>query len=338
MEQPHHVAGDAGATPASLAIRTDGLTKQYGEGSDGVLAVDHLDLDVGTGEIFGFLGPNGAGKSTTIDMLLDYIRPTAGGAEVLGMDPRRDAEELRHHIGVVPEGYGLYERLTGRRHLEFAIEWKDADDEPDALIDRVGLEATDAARPVGDYSKGMRQRLALAMALVGEPDLLILDEPSSGLDPHGIRLLRDIVREEASRGATVFFSSHILDQVEAVCDRVAILVDGRLVGIDTIDGLRRAIGQSSTVKLRIDGHLDADPEAVPGVESARWQGDRLVVSCARPSAKARLITRLTTRGVDIADIEVETPSLEDVFTAYTTEHEPVEADQEALLAMTGGGR
>jgi ABC-2 type transport system ATP-binding protein len=195
------------------AIETQGLTKRYGSGDDAVLAVDGLDLTVEEGEVFGFLGPNGAGKSTTIDMLLDYGRPTSGTATVLGLDAQDDSEQLRERIGVLPEGYGLYDRLTGRRHLEFAVEWQDADDDPDEILDRVGLDDDDAARPVGDYSKGMQQRLGLGMALVGQPDLLILDEPSSGLDPIGIREMRDIVRAEADRGATVFFSSHIMSEV-----------------------------------------------------------------------------------------------------------------------------
>src|SRR6056297_3406256 len=191
------------------AIRTSGLTKRYDGGLLGsdVTAVDGLDLVVEEGEVYGFLGPNGAGKSTTIDVLLDYARPTAGTATVLGHDANAESEAVSERVGVLPEGYGLYDRLTGRRNLEFALDWRGADDDPDRLLDRVGLDADDAARPVGDYSKGMTQRVALAMVLVGDPDLLVLDEPSSGLDPNGIRLLREIVREQAAQGTTVFFSS-----------------------------------------------------------------------------------------------------------------------------------
>jgi ABC-2 type transport system ATP-binding protein len=300
------------------AIRTDSLTKRFGED---VVAVDSLDLRVEAGEVFGFLGPNGAGKSTTIDMLLDYVRPTEGTATVLGMDVHEESETLRERIGVLPDGLGLYDRLTGRRHLEFAIDWKDAEDDPDRILDRVGLDESDAARPVGDYSKGMAQRLALGMALVGDPDLLILDEPSSGLDPHGIRQMRELVREEASRGTTVFFSSHILGQVEAVCDRVGILSDGELVAVDTVEDLRKTVGAGSEIRLHLtnEGGVDADRLAtdLEGVDSARLADGILRVECADSSAKARVITRLTNVGVDILDVDSEEASLEEVFTAYT---------------------
>ena len=309
---------------ADPAIRTNGLTKRYHSHDETVVAVDALDLTVERGEVFGFLGPNGAGKSTTIDMLLDYSRPTAGSATVLGLDPRRDTERLRCRIGVLPEGFGLYERLTGRRHLEFAVAWSGADDDPAELLERVGLDDRDADRAVGEYSKGMSQRLALGMALVGEPDLLILDEPSSGLDPHGIRLMRDIVRDEAGRGATVFFSSHILGQVEAVCDRVGILDDGELVAVDTVEGLRNAVGSRTELRLRLSEMNDgsaverADVSAVDGVSSVRDEGGILRVTCSDAAAKATVVTRLTTAGVAILDIDSERASLEDVFTVYTT--------------------
>jgi ABC-2 type transport system ATP-binding protein len=300
------------------AIRTNSLTKRFGED---VVAVDSLDLRVGEGEVFGFLGPNGAGKSTTIDMLLDYVRPTEGIATVLGMDAHEESEALRKRIGVLPDGVDLYDRLTGRRHLEFAIDWKEADDDPDPILDRVGLDERDAARPVGDYSKGMAQRLALGMALVGDPDLLILDEPSSGLDPHGIRQMRELVREEASRGTTVFFSSHILGQVEAVCDRVGILSEGELVAVDTVEDLRKTVGAGSEIRLHLTDEGGVDPDRLAadleGVDSARLTDGLLRVECADSSAKAQVVTRLANRSVDILDIDAEEASLEEVFTAYT---------------------
>ncbi|WP_226482081.1 ABC transporter ATP-binding protein [Natrinema amylolyticum] len=297
------------------AIQTDDLTKRFGD----VVAVDGLDLHVREGEVFGFLGPNGAGKSTTIDMLLDYVRPTEGTATVLGADAREESEALRERIGVLPEGMSLYDRLTGRRHLEFAIEWADADDDPDAILDRVGLDERDAARSVGDYSKGMQQRLALGMALVGDPDLLILDEPSSGLDPHGIRRMRELVREEAANGTTVFFSSHVLGQVEAVCDRVGILSDGELVAVDTVEGLRRTVGAGSELRLRVSGDIGVTLTDIDGVDSVRSADGIVRVACSDSRAKARVVTRLTNAGVDILDVDSEEASLEDVFTAYTTD-------------------
>ncbi|MCU4799872.1 ABC transporter ATP-binding protein [Halobacteria archaeon HArc-gm2] len=215
------------------AIDTDGLTKRYGS----TVALDGLDLTVESGEVYGFLGPNGAGKSTTINLLLNYVRPTDGSATVLGLDPWDDVVALHDRVGILPDRYDTYDGLSARRHLRLVIDTKRSDDDPEALLTRVGL--TDAAdRPAGEFSQGMEQRLALAMALVGDPDLLILDEPFTGLDPHGVALVRDVVAEETDRGATVFFSSHVLGQVELVCDRLGILHHGSLVGEGTLDGFR----------------------------------------------------------------------------------------------------
>lgn len=295
------------------AIQTNGLTKQFGE----TVALDSLELTVQEGEVFGFLGPNGAGKSTTINLLLDFMRPTAGSATVLGMDTRAESEAIRSRIGVLAEGIDLYGRLTGRRHLELAIQWSDGDETPEELLERVDLAKTAAARTVGDYSKGMKQRLALGMALAGDPELLILDEPSTGLDPNGIRRMRELVRTEATSGTTVFFSSHDLGQVEAVCDRVAILNAGELITVDTIDGLRDAMGAGSELYLRMTTEPDIDVTTIEGVSTAVYENDRLVVTCHDPHAKAAVIGRLLDAGVEILDIDTSRVALEDVFAAYT---------------------
>ncbi|PSQ26945.1 ABC transporter ATP-binding protein, partial [Halobacteriales archaeon QS_9_67_15] len=236
------------------AIELDGLTKRFGD----VTALRGVNMTVEDGDVFGFLGPNGAGKTTTIDIILDFVRPTAGSATVLGMDAREDSEAIRERLGVLPEGFDLYDRLTGRQHLEFVAEARGADLDVTETLDRVGLELEDAERKTGGYSRGMKQRLALGMALVGDPDLLILDEPSSGLDPNGARLMRQIVREENERGATVFFSSHILGQVEAVCDEVAILQDGQIVAEDSVEGLRAATDTGTRLVVSV---ASADLEA-----------------------------------------------------------------------------
>ena len=298
------------------AIETHGLTKRYGD----VAAVEDIDLTVERGEVFGFLGPNGAGKSTTIGLLLDYIRPTAGRASVLGVDVQRDPERISRRIGVLPEGYGLYERLTGRRHVEFAIRTKGADDDPNELIDRVGLDQTAADRPVGGYSKGMCQRLAMAMALTGDPDLLVMDEPSSGLDPNGIREMQALVREEAESGTTVFFSSHILEHVERVCDRVGILHDGRLVAVDSIEGLHDSLGGGATVTLELERPIPDAIErltAIDGVADAVASGPRVEVTCVDPRAKAAVVSQLHERGTAVRDVAIEDASLESLFTALT---------------------
>jgi len=296
------------------AIELDGVTKRFGD----VTAVQDLTFRVGEGEVFGFLGPNGAGKSTTINMILDFVRPTAGSVRALGHDAQDGSVAVRRRTGVLPEGFDVYDRLTGREHVEFAMRSKDVEADPDAVLDRVGI-ADAADRTAGGYSKGMAQRLALAMALVGDPDLLILDEPSSGLDPAGAKEMREIVRTEAERGATVFFSSHVLGQVEAVCDRVGIMREGSLVAEDSIQGLREAIGTDSTLRITVGG--DAIPdldavEALDGVSSATTDGETVVVSC-RDDAKTTVIATLEDGGVTVEDFETSEASLEDLFLAYT---------------------
>jgi ABC-2 type transport system ATP-binding protein len=296
------------------AIELSDVTKQFGD----VTALQGLDMTVEEGEVFGFLGPNGAGKSTTINTLLDFVRPTSGEVRVLGHDAQRESVAVRRRTGVLPEGFDTYERLTARQHVAFAVESKGADDDPEELLDRVGLgDAVD--RKAGGFSKGMTQRLALAMALVGDPDLLILDEPSTGLDPNGAREMRTIVREEADRGATVFFSSHILGQVESVCDRVGILRKGELVAVDSIEGLRAKSGAETTLEIEADGvteeALDA-VRAVDGVSEARADGSTVVVSCAG-DVKMAALDALESAGADVQDFSTREASLEDLFAAYT---------------------
>ncbi len=297
------------------ALETQNLTKRFGD----VTAVDGIDLCVEEGEVFGFLGPNGAGKSTTINVVLDFVRPTSGQATVLGHDAQTDTAAIRRRVGVLPEGYGLYPRLSGRRHVEQAIEHKNGDDDPDAILDRVGLDPADGRRRAGEYSQGMRQRLVLGMALVGNPDLLILDEPTNGLDPNGARMLREIVEAHAERGATVFFSSHILEQVQAVCDRVAILNEGRVVAVDSIQGLRREVGTGSTLSLSVDRVPDVDLSGVAGVSHVGTEDSTVRVGCTEPGAKIRVIDRVREAGASVEDITTSEASLADLFAAYTTD-------------------
>ncbi|WP_435179759.1 ABC transporter ATP-binding protein [Halorussus sp. AFM4] len=299
------------------AIETHDLTKRFG---DDVVAVDSLNLTVDAGEIFGFLGPNGAGKSTTINVLLDFIRPTEGSAEVLGHDAQTETRAIRRRVGVLPEGAALYDRLTGREHVEWVAETKGADADPDAILDRVGLDPAARERGAGGYSKGMAQRLALGMALVGDPDLLVLDEPSSGLDPNGIQAMRDLLREEAERGTTVFFSSHILPQVEAVCDRVGIMSDGRLVAEDTIEGLRRSAGGRGRVTATVDRvpeGLVGELESLSGVDAATADDREITAVCSDPAAKIDVLKRID-EVTPVLDVSSEEASLEELFNRYTT--------------------
>jgi ABC-2 type transport system ATP-binding protein len=306
----------------SPAIRIDNLTKRFGS----LTAVKDLNLTVEEGEVFGFLGPNGAGKSTTINMLLDFIRPTSGRIEVLGMDAQNRSEEIRTRTGVLPEGFDVYDRLTGRKHVQLALDSKNARGDPMELLDRVDM-AEAADRKAGGYSKGMQQRIVLAMALAGDPELLILDEPTTGLDPNGAREMRKIVREEASRGTTVFFSSHILQQVEAVCDRVGILRDGEFVAVDTIDNLRESMSDGDRLQVTTGGFPDSavnSVRALDGVTDVRVDGNELSIETSDGS-KTAVLSTLEEAGVTVEDFSTEEASLEDLFAAYTTDRQEVKA-------------
>jgi ABC-2 type transport system ATP-binding protein len=299
------------------AIELDGVTKRYGT----LTALDDLSLTVEEGEVFGFLGPNGAGKSTTINVLLDFVRPDDGEVRLLGEPVRREqSDAVRERVGVLPEGFGVYDRLSGRKHLAFAIDSKDAADDPDELLARVGLDG-DGDRPAGDYSRGMKQRLVLAMALVGEPELLVLDEPSTGLDPNGARRMREVVREEAARGATVFFSSHILGQVEAVCDRVGIIRDGEMIAVDSVEGLREASGAESALEVSTEAEASEtaldDVRTLAGVSEVRAAGTQVTVTLGDEVRKTEILDALESAGVQVVDFETRETSLEDLFAAYT---------------------
>ena len=297
------------------AIETRSLTKQFGS----LHAVRDVSFQVERGEVFGFLGPNGAGKSTTINVLLDFVRRTSGDVSVLGYDPQKRPRAVRERIGVLPEATGFYGRDTARDHLRFAAAMKRVDDDPDDLLDRVGI-ADAADRPVGGFSKGMRKRLGLAVALVGEPDLLVLDEPLSGLDPSGARVLRDIVRAERDRGAAVFFSSHIMDQVETLCDRVGVMHDGELVAVETVEALRNRTDAPARVALAVESVPDGiadDLAALDGVADATVRDGSVRVACTDPTAKAAVVARLNAAGVTVRDVRTESPSLEQVFVQLT---------------------
>lgn len=288
--------------------------KEFGS----VTAVDGLDLTVEQGEVFGYLGPNGAGKSTTIDLLLDFLRPTDGTVTVFGMDSHRNPVDVRRRTGILPEGFSPMKETTGREHIEFAISAQNADDDPTTILERVGL-LEDADRNATDYSKGMLQRMALGMALVGNPDLLILDEPSGGLDPYGVRLMREIVTEERDRGAAVFFSSHLLEQVEAVADRVGILNQGRIVSVNTIDGLREEIGGTGELSVTLDcptSEVKPDVETLDAVTVQECDANTITVTCPA-DRKAAVIDAVRKGGAEIRDFETRKASLEDLFVART---------------------
>jgi ABC-2 type transport system ATP-binding protein len=229
------------------AIATEGLTKHYGSkwpslrrvpGPGPVRALDDLTIVVRTGEIFGFLGPNGAGKSTAIRLLLGYLHPTAGAAHVLGLDVATAGAHLRGRIGYLPGGIALYAGLTGVQLLDYLAAFYVRPPSLRAdLVERLELSRRDLGRPIRDYSRGMRQKIGIVQALQHDPELAILDEPSEGLDPLMQRAFYAILDERKAAGRTVFFSSHVLSEVERVCDRVAIIRAGRLVALERVGAL-----------------------------------------------------------------------------------------------------
>jgi len=297
------------------AIDATGVSKRYGT----VHALDRVDLQVQPGETFGFLGPNGAGKSTFLNVLLDFVKPTAGSVEIFGHDCQRESVAVRERIGVLPEGYSVFDRLTGRQHIQYAIRSKEADDDPMEILDRVGI-ASEADRKASGYSKGMAQRLVLGMALVGEPDLLLLDEPTTGLDPNGAAEMRRILDEENERGATILFSSHILEQVEAVCDRVGILKAGELVAVDTIQGLRESLGGGTKLVIepdRLENGAVEDVRAIQGVETAVADEDSTIEVTCTNDAKMDILVALRDAGLEVVNFRTEEASLEDMFVEYT---------------------
>jgi ABC-2 type transport system ATP-binding protein len=234
---------------------TRALTKRFGD----ALALDGLDLEVARGEVFGFLGPNGAGKTTTIRLLLDLVRPTRGSASVLGLDPRRDAAELHARMGYLPGDVNLPARQQGRAYLSDHAAIRRLDPHRsgraiDELAERLGA---DLDRPMGDLSLGNRRKVAMIDAFAHRPELLVLDEPTGGLDPLVQQTFRALAREAAGEGRTVFLSSHVLDEVQHVADRVAVLRQGRLVAEDRIEALLARLARSVTVTF-------VDPSRPPG--------------------------------------------------------------------------
>jgi ABC-2 type transport system ATP-binding protein len=253
------------------AIETSGLTKRYGS----TIAVADLNLRVEPGQIFGFLGPNGAGKSTTIRMLLALQRPTQGDAILLGLDAAEDSVEIHRRIGYLPGDLELFPRLTGRQHIAWFLRARGVHDGSlaEQLAERFKAVVD---RPVRELSKGNRQKIGLVLAFMHQPELLVLDEPTSGLDPLMQHEFEDLLRETADQGRTVFLSSHDLDEVQRITDRIGIIKEGRLVAEDTVDGLRRAAPQTMEVRFR----HPVDPsglKAVPGVTVTACEGLRVTL-------------------------------------------------------------
>jgi polyether ionophore transport system ATP-binding protein len=288
----------------TTAIHTEGLTKRYG----GVDALSHLDLEVPAGEVLGYLGPNGAGKTTTIRLLLGLIRPTAGRSEIFGLDSQTRAVEAHRRLAYVPGEPNLWPALTGEETLYLLGRVQGAVDEAyrDELVERFDLDPTKKVRA---YSKGNRQKLILIAGFMGRADLLVLDEPTNGLDPLMEQVFRHCVAEARERGQTVFLSSHILAEVEALCDRVAILRRGVLVDIGTLSAMRHL--SSLSIEATFDGSVP-DVSRVPGVSGVEVDGH--VVRCQVHGSVEPLLKVLAAAGVH--ELISREPSLEELFLAH----------------------
>ena len=287
-----------------VAIRTQGLSKRFG----GVEALSSLDLRVERGEVLGYLGPNGAGKTTTIRLLLDLARPSAGRAEIFGLDAQRDAVAVHRQVAYVPGESALWPSLTGAEtlHLLGRVHGRLDRAYRDELLGRYAL---DPAKKVRAYSKGNRQKLSLIAAFMTRADLLILDEPTSGLDPLMEQVFRECVLEAKARGQTVLLSSHILSEVEVVCDRVAILRKGRLVETGTLAELRHLAALSVEATL---GGPAPDLSRVPGVSHLHVDGNRL--RCQVQGSVEPVLRALADAGVE--KLLSREPSLEELFLAH----------------------
>jgi ABC-type multidrug transport system ATPase subunit len=297
-------------------IRTEGLTKRFGA----VEAVRELDLEVHEGDLFGFLGPNGSGKTTTVRMLLGLVFPTAGRVELLGQPMPRGGRAVLREVGSLVEGPGFYPHLSGRVNLSLIDAAGPGGHRADRrqrvgeALERVGL-AEVGRRPVKAYSTGMRQRLGLAAALLRSPRLLVLDEPTNGLDPQGMRDIRDLMVELVDGGTTVFLSSHLLAEVEQICTRAAIVNRGRLVAQDRVEALLAPTGRVR-ITTPDPGRASELASGLPGVGLGEWHGERLIVQLDGTSPEA-LNRHLVAGGVPVRELVVERPSLEDVFLELT---------------------
>jgi ABC-2 type transport system ATP-binding protein len=290
-----------------IAIKTVGLSKYYGD----VRALVDLDLEIQRGEIFGFLGPNGAGKTTMIRTILDEIRPTAGSASILGMDSHKQTVEIRKSVGYVPGDLAMYPNLTGRdtityfANLRGGVDWSYVDE----LADRLDADMT---KKVGDLSSGNRQKIGLIQASMNKPEVLIMDEPSSGLDPLVQREFQSMLREVTANGSTVFLSSHTLSEVQRVADRVGIIRHGKLIALESVASLRSK--GLRTVELFFDEAVDGEVfDPVPGVSDVAVQNHHVTLSF---SGQMETLLNVVTDTYTLVDISTQEADLEEIFLAY----------------------
>ncbi len=297
----------------AATITVTGLRKNYGT----LAAVDGIDFEVRENEIFGMVGPNGAGKTTTIECLEGLRAPDGGRVSVLGFDPRRDERELRERIGVQLQQSALPDDLRVWEALDLFASFyrKPADGKP--LLETLGL-AEKRKTAFAKLSGGQKQRLFIALALVNDPELVFLDELTTGLDPHARRAMWDLVRGIRDRGKTVFLTTHYMEEAEALCDRVLVIDRGRIVALDTPGNLVCGLGKETRVVFTVDEAFDPGfLAALDGVTKVDKDGPRTVVTGSGERLVVLVVNALDARGVRFGDLRTEKPDLEDVFLAVT---------------------
>jgi len=304
----------------SLAIEARDLTKYYGD----FLAVDHINFDVEVGEIFGFLGPNGAGKSTTIRMLTGISLPSAGTAKILGYDIVRNPVEAQALMGIVPDISNIYTALTAWQNLDFTgklygIPRDKREEKNRELLERFELYERKDDK-VEDFSRGMRRKVCIAMALVNDSKVLYLDEPTSGLDVKSVRSIRDLVRSLNEEGLTVFLTTHNMEEANSMCDRIAIINRGKVAAIDTPEKLKGAMRRSQVIELSIEGndHDLTQIQDMNGVIEVQKRGDKYRIRTSSPKETLRALCGLIeNEDLNVVSLNTLGSSLEDAFMELT---------------------
>jgi ABC-2 type transport system ATP-binding protein len=309
----------------NYTIQVQDLTKVYGRSDSGVLAVDHVSFEVYQDEVFGFLGPNGAGKTTTQRMLATLLEPTEGRIVIGGHDLAHDAYPVKRQMGLVPEEATVYTELSAWGNLLFTarlyrVPRAEREARAQELLQAFGLWEKRSVK-VEDFSKGMRRRLSIAMAIIHRPSLLFLDEPTPGLDAQSARAIRDLIRQMNAEGTTVFLTTHQIEEANQLCDRVAIIDHGQIAAIDTPERLKGAFQrvQSVEVALEPDGQLHGTPlSTLPGVTRSVKMGDKWRLYTRDPSELLPLVMDYArVRALRVVSLSTLSPSLEDVFLEIT---------------------
>ncbi len=304
-------------------IETFNLTKKY----DRFIAVNNLNLRVQHGEVFGLLGPNGAGKTTTILMLLGLTDPTSGKVSVLGMDPSRKTLSVKSRVGYIPDMVGFYDELTARENLIYiaklnGLSGSQAYQRIDEVLMRVGL-SEEVDQRVATFSRGMRQRLGVADVLIKQPQLIIMDEPTQGLDPEGAREFLEMIRDLKKEGITILLSSHLLHQVQAVCDRVGLFHKGRMVLEGSVTNLaKQVLGRAYRVILEADGDKDVIMNAlkrVPGQVGVHAKDGKYYEVEAEHDIRSDVARAVVQSGAALLRLDVEAQSLDDIYARYFEE-------------------